>query len=62
MAVLAFRDIGVTRRSSLGMNAMVVGLLLVGMAGDAYGLRGRGIVGERLDVFVTIGATENAVN
>ena len=61
MAVLAFRDVGVTCRSRLGMNAMVVGLLLVGVAADAYWLCGRGIVGERLDVFVTIGATEDAV-
>ena len=62
VAVLALRDVGVAGRSGLGMDAMIVGGLLVGMAGGTDRLCRRGIVRERLDVGVTIGATENAVD
>src|ERR1035437_3586281 len=62
MAVLAFRDIAIACHSRLSMHAVIVSRLLAGMAGGAYGLGWRGIVGKRLDVFVTIGAPENIVD
>ena len=41
---------------------MIVSRLLSLMAGGAYGLGGRGIVRQCLNVFVAIGATENAMD
>lgn len=62
MAILALRNIGVAGRSRLGMNTVIVGGLLISMAGRAHGLGRRGIVGKCLDIFVTVGATEDTMD
>ena len=62
VAVLALGDVGVAGRRGLGVDTVIVGGLLVGMAGGAHRLRRRGIVREGLDVGVAIGAAEDAVD
>ena len=62
VAVLALGDVGIAGRRGLGVNAVVVSRLLVGMAGGADGLGRSGIVREGLDVGVAIGTAEDAVN
>lgn len=62
VAVLALGDIGVSRRSGFSVNPVIVGRLLVSVAGCAYRF-GRGwIVREGLYVGVAVGAAEDAVD
>ena len=62
MAILAFRHVGVSRRRGLGVDTVIVSSLLVSVAGGANRFGGRGLMRKGLDVGVTIGATEGAVN
>ena len=62
VAVLTLGDVGISRGRGLGVYAVVIGGLLIGMTGGAGRLGRCGIVRERLDVGVAIGAAKNAVD
>lgn len=62
MAILALGDVGIACRCCFGMDAMIVGCLLITVAGCANGLRRSGVVGEGFDVGVAVDATERAVD
>lgn len=62
VAILALGDVAVPCRRRLGVDAVFVCCLLIGVAGGADGLGRRGIVRKCLDVGVTVRASEGAVN
>ena len=62
VAVLAFGDIAVARGGGLGVDAVIVSGLLVGVAGGANGLGRRALMRNTLDVGVAIGATEGTMD
>ena len=62
VAVLALGHVGVAGGRGLGVNAVIVGGLLISVAGGAHRLDRRGVVRKGLDVGVAIGAAEDAVH
>jgi hypothetical protein len=62
VAIQAPRGLAVAVFAGLGVEALVVCGLLLGVAAGARGLCRRGLVGDGLDVVVAIGAAEHAVN
>ena len=59
VAAFALRGFGIAQGQRLPVNAIVVQLLFVGMAGDALGLRQSRIVRNALDVGMAIHAGEH---
>ncbi len=62
VAVLALGYVGIARCCGLGVDAVLVRSLLIGVAGGAHRLRRRGVVRKCLDVGVAVGATERTVD
>ena len=62
VAILTFSDVRVTGSRCLGVDAMIVGGLLIVVTGRALRHDRCGIVGEGLDVAVAIGTAEGAVD
>ena len=62
VTVLALGHIGVSRGRGLGVDAMIISRLLVGVTGGAYRLGRSWIVRESPDVGMAVGAAEHAVD
>ncbi len=62
VAILAFRHIGVARGCGLGVDTVIVSSLLISVTGGADWLGRRWFMRKSLDVGVTVGTAEGAVD